>query len=364
MFFVAQHSKTIAAACFAAVLFARANDRPYAIVPGIKVSPEVGIGVGAVAFHSALPEPGSRFDVKLLVTTRSQIDARIRHRNLNFLGSDWELRGEAEALRFPDSYFGPGNSHDDSEETYYTPQGGRLGLEFLRPVKAFRFLLAGKVESFSIIDKRKANPDSVLQAVLVPGVLGYKGGTTDLWEVGVEYDTRDNLDVPKQGVYAGQRIGTSLAGEFQYQSFETWVNGYYPLGEHWETSVRLWQKTLGGEPPFFVEPWLGDENILRGVNHKRFRDKSAQSAQAEVRFGFPLSLPLIDAWLGHEWQLATFAEAGRVGSDFVEASQADMHYSGGVGGRLVIGKRLGVIRGDLAFSAYGFALIIDFNQAF
>ena len=109
---------------------------------------------------------------------------------------------------------------------------------------------------------------------------------------------------------------------------------------------------------------MGDENVLRGVNHKRFRDRSAQAAQAELRFGFPLALPYIDAWLGHEWQLATFVETGRVGSTFASASQADLHFSSGVGGRLLIGKRLGAVRGDLAFSSYGFALIIDFNQAF
>jgi hypothetical protein len=53
-----------------------------------------------------------------------------------------------------------------------------------------------------------------------------------------------------------------------------------------------------------------------------------------------------------------------VGSDFAAATRAAAHFSGGLGGRLLVGRRQGAIRGDLAFSAYGAALIIDFNQAF
>ena len=284
---------------------------------------------------------------------------------MNVLGSAWELRGEAEALRFPDSYFGGGNNPADSDETYYTPEGGHLSLDLVRPLPhGFRILFSGKGEAYRIVNVHKADGDTAVQHILGANVPGWNGGTADQWQTGIEYDTRDNEDVPARGIYAGQHIGSSLAGEFKYQSAETWISGYQPLGSHWETSARLWQKTLFGDPPFFVEPYLGDENVLRGVNHKRFRDRSAQAAQAELRFNFPLSLPLIDAWLGHDWQMATFAEAGRVGNDFVTASQAGIHYSGGVGGRLLIGKRLGAIRGDLGFSAYGWALIIDFNQAF
>jgi hypothetical protein len=34
-----------------------------------------------------------------------------------------------------------------------------------------------------------------------------------------------------------------------------------------------------------------------------------------------------------------------------------------VGGRLIIGRRLGAVRGDLGFSRFGYGLYVDFNQA-
>jgi hypothetical protein len=167
-----------------------------------------------------------------------------------------------------------------------------------------------------------------------------------------------------EGTAASQRLGTTLAGEFTYQGLETWLAAYETLGSNWEIAGKLWQKTLVGDPPFFSEPNLGNEDQLRGVPHKRFRDKSAQLAQAEIRFGFPLALPVIRSWLGKDWQIAAFGETGRVGSTFAEASQGTLHYSGGIGGRLIFNDRVGCMRGDLGFSEHGLAFIVKFNQAF
>ena len=86
--------------------------------------------------------------------------------------------------------------------------------------------------------------------------------------------------------------------------------------------------------------------------------------QAEARFGFPLALPIITSWLGKDYQFAVFGEAGRVGSDFAEASAAELHYSGGFGGRLIFNERVGAMRADLGFSEHGMAFIVKFNQAF
>jgi len=103
---------------------------------------------------------------------------------------------------------------------------------------------------------------------------------------------------------------------------------------------------------------------LRGITRKRLRDNSAQALQAEARYLFALKLPLIARYLGYQWQIAAFGGCGRVGEDFAGASREALHWSGGVGGRLIIGKRLGALRGDLGFSEYGVGLYIDFNQAF
>ncbi len=340
----------------------------YTIIPGLKISPEIGIGVGMMAVNPQSPREGARMEYRLLYTTRGQAEARISNRTTEFFGSQWEARFEGSFQRFPDSYFGGGNNPNDSDETEYSPLGGYAFTYFTRPIVAavppIKFIAGVRAEFWDISDIHKADGSLGASQILGPQVSGYRGGLADLWESGIEYDARDSKDVPARGIHASQRIGTSIAAKDAFRSSESWIAAYQTLGRRWEVAGKLWQKTLFGNPAFFVEPNLGNEDVLRGVPHKRFRDKSAQAAQAEIRFGFPLALPLIAGWLGKDWQIATFGETGRVDSDFEEASQGTLHYSGGVGGRLVFNNRVGCMRGDLGFSEHGVAFIVKFNQAF
>lgn len=344
---------------------ARDPEPGYTVIPGLKISPEIGVGFGTMAVHPASPRPGSRMEYRVLYTTRNQSELRVSNRTHGFLGSPWEARFEASFQRFPDNYFGGGNDPADSNEVVYTPLGGYAFTEFRRPLKGPVLVVLGvRAEHWDISGIKRVDGRPGASAVLGPGVTGHRGGTVDLWEAGVEYDTRDNKDVPSRGVYAAQRVGTSLAGDFAFRSAETWIYGYRAVGARWEFAGRLWQKTLSGDPPFFAEPNLGNEDQLRGVPNKRFRDRSAQLATVEARFGFPLRLPVIAGWLGKDWQIAAFGETGRVGNDFEDAMHAAPRFSGGVGGRLIFNDRVGCMRGDLAFSEHGMALIIKFNQAF
>lgn len=340
----------------------------YTIIPGLKISPEIGIGFGTMAVNNASPRPGSRMEYRLLYTTRGQAEVRISNRTREIFGSAWEARFEGSFQRFPDFYFGGGNDPLEADKTAYSPTGGYGFTYFSRPFSvahpAYQFVIGTRVEKWNITNIKRENGAPSPELVLGPQVTGSKGGVSDVWETGFEYDTRDNRDLVTHGWHAAQRFGTSLVGDFSFQTSETWLARYEALGSHWELAGKLWQKTMFGNPPFYLEPNLGNEDVLRGVPNKRFRDRSAQAAQAELRFNFPLALPIIRSWLGKDWQIVTFAETGRVGSDFEEASRATLHHSAGVGGRLVFNDHNGAMRGDLGFSEHGVALIVKFNQAF
>jgi len=338
------------------------------VIPGLKISPEIGIGLGTMAVHTGSPRPGARMEYRVLYTTRNQMELRVSNRTDGFFGSPWEARFEGSFQRFPDNYFGGGNNPAEADKVEYSPLGGYAFTEFRRRLPevhpALLFATGVRVEAWDISRVRKEDGSPGANLVLGPGVTGYDGGVSDLWEAGIEYDTRDSRDVVSRGLHIAQRFGTSGAGEFTFQQVENWIAAYETLGTHWEVAGKLWQKTMFGTPPFYLEPNLGNEDVLRGVPNKRFRDRSAQAAQAEVRFNFPLALPIIRSWLGKDWQIATFAETGRVGSDFEDASHAALNFSGGVGGRLIFNNRVGAMRGDLGFSEHGVALIVKFNQAF
>ena len=337
----------------------------YTVIPGLKISPEIGVGFGTMIVHPASPRPGSRMEYRVLYTTRHQSEIRISNRLDDAFGTRGEVTLEGSFQRFPDNYFGGGNNPVDANEVEYTPLGGYALAQFLRPLGdgPFNAFAGLRAERWNISNVRKLEGAGDPSAILGPQVTGHDGGYTDLFETGLEYDTRDHRDVPVRGVHAAQRFGTSLAGAGSYRSTESWLS-LHETWWRWEAAGRVWTKTLYGDPPFYVEPNLGNEDVLRGVPNKRFRDKSAQAATAELRFNFALALPFIASWLGKDWQIATFAETGRVGSDFADASSGRLHYSGGVGGRLIFNGRVGAMRGDLGFSEHGAALIVKFNQAF
>jgi len=342
-----------------------AEGSKFTVIPGLKISPEIGIGFGTMAVHTGSPRPGARMEYRVLYTTRNQAELRISNRTERFFGSEWEARFEGSFQRFPDNFFGGGNNPSDSNEVEYSPLGGYAFTTFTRPIRGpVKFMVGVRAEGWDITNIRRTDGRAGVDQILGPDVTGQRGGIADVWETGIEYDTRDSKDVVSRGVHAAQRVGTAIAGDFDYQTAESWIAVYETLGPRWELAGKLWQKTMFGDPPFYLEPNLGNEDVLRGVPNKRFRDRSAQAAQAELRFNFPLALPIIRSWLGKDWQIATFAEMGRVGSDFEDASHAALNFSGGVGGRLIFNNRVGAMRGDLGFSEHGVALIVKFNQAF
>src|SRR5690606_32190022 len=126
-------------------------------IPGLKISPEIGVGLGAMVVHPASPRPGSRMEYRLLYTTRHQSEVRVSNRLDDAFGTRGELTLEGSFQRFPDNYFGGGNDPSDADEVEYTPLGGYAFAQYLRPLgdgpfKAFAGLRA---ERWSISNVRK-----------------------------------------------------------------------------------------------------------------------------------------------------------------------------------------------------------------
>jgi hypothetical protein len=341
-------------------------DRTWALIPIVLVNPENGFGTGVKFLNRAWPGPDNSIDAHLLLTTRRQADLQVEQRHRHWFGSAWETCTQGSLAYFPESFFGAGNHPLDGDEQIYTPRGLALKEELRHPLCSAWFLRLTGEAAWKEMDAPKGvggNPAD--STVLGAGLPGYAGGFDDLWGAGVELDTRDDDRLPSRGWHAGHWTGHSLAsGRYPYGAVETWVAAYAVPAEDWEAAAKVHQRTVTGDPPFYALPYLGDKRLLRGVLGKRLRDRSVQAAQVEVRRAFRLALPGVATFLGDTWQAAAFAGVGRVGHDFAAASAESPHLSGGLGGRLILGKRIGAIRGDVGFSEYGLGIYIDFNQAF
>lgn len=342
------------------------GEATWVIIPILLVSPENGVGGGAKYFDKAWLRPDQSLDLQAYITTKSQYSLQVEHRRLGLFAPFFESRSLVEYFFFPESFFGQGNDPRDEDEHIYSPRGLRLGQEavFHLP-RSLRARLVYSLKQVEMEDIERALGGGVDSAVVPAGLTGREGGFSDRADFVFEYDSRDVELVPSGGALLGLRVGHAAAGSFRYGLWEGYAGRYLSFGPSWETALKVTHRSIFGDPPFYELPYLGDAGLLRGVPEKRLRDRAAQVLQGEVRrsvkFGRNPRGPLKTL---HWWQVALFAEAGRVGADAARIWENEVHVSGGVGLRLILGERLAAIRADLGFSAFGDGLYLDFGQAF
>jgi outer membrane protein assembly factor BamA len=107
----------------------------------------------------------------------------------------------------------------------------------------------------------------------------------------------------------------------------------------------------GHQPPFYLQPWLGGGNSLRGYRTFRFRDRSALLMQAEYR------------WRINEFvHGALFYDAGAVAPTLGDIGRLEQDWGFGLraGGRMGSALRL-----DFAFGGSdGWHYLIRFDDVF
>jgi outer membrane protein assembly factor BamA len=344
------------------------STRTWTIIPIVVVNPENGYGAGLKYFDKAWLNEKNYLDLTFYYTIKDQKQVEAEHRYRGIFGSAWNTKTHIEGFDYPESFFGATNQPIDSAEHLYLPKGFSAKQELNYPLVTSLYFKASYY--FKNIDMQDIRLGQHLNSAVSipkenfasdPDWLGYQGGFNDLGDISIEYDSRDFEKQPKQGWYLGYKMGHSFFSEvYQYGWSEAWLAHYLTWHEHWEWAGKVFQKTALGDIPFYEEPYLGDRKLMRGVINKRLRNHSIQALQSELRYQFRLPI----AFFHNEWQMAAFGEMGRVGNDLAMASQASPHFSGGIGGRLILGERLALLRGDLGFSQYGVGIYIDFGQAF
>lgn len=151
---------------------------------------------------------------------------------------------------------------------------------------------------------------------------------------GLVYDTRDNIAIPKKGIYwktaltAQQRIDKTgdsygaITGEFRF-----YIN---PAKSGFVIANRLGGGTTIGDPTFFQRMQLGGVNSLRGFNSKRFTGTSMFYNNLDLRLKlFNFTSYLVPGTVG----MIGFTDVGRV---WEKAEHSDRWHHGYGGGLYVM----------------------------
>ena len=176
----------------------------------------------------------------------------------------------------------------------------------------------------------------------------------------IQYDWRDKAGGPRRGgnyfaQFSDYRDRTLGLGDFRRLDLE--AQQYVPLLNQrrvfaFRARSALTFRENGQIIPFYMQPWLGGSEDLRGYRPFRFRDDNLVVANAEYRW---------EVFSGLD--MALFADAGKV---FARRSEFDLsHMESDVGfGFRFNARNVTFLRLDVGFSHEGFQVWVKFNNVF
>ena len=315
-----------------------AHFQRFAALPVLGYSEVTGWEYGAMLLLFAKPDPGasegSSVDIAAYGTQQKQFQATVNP-SLYFLEGRLHVDAALYYWDWTSHYYGIGNDPDRDKCTKYdmtryvadVPVEMNFGLLKDSP---FRYGLVLNVERNSASFKDGGD-------VLAPE---NKGGTRLGLGYKLSFDTREQTNSPKHGIYAAwtQSRFSSTFGDFGYLSQSLDLRGYMPI--IWNTTLAtgwFWDMRKG-KVPFDALATLDGYKRFRGVEKGMFADNQALVWQAELR------KPLF-------WRLGgtIFFEAGKVGPYFGKLMDNEWHRAVGFGGRLALNRseRLNA-RGDFS----------------
>lgn len=315
--------------------------------------PETGVGGGAkLRWQDPFDKPGY-MDLTAYTTVRGQSEGEIEAQRDSIAGV-WRMTGYAEAGKFPEHWFGPGDPPPDSLDGLYTPvyAGGYAQVS--------RWLPGGwSVGGQLYAEQTTMRTDH--HGVFVDSTwIGLNGGLDLRLCAIVEREGRDLKENPRNGSYLGLKMQTALPGsDFDWRDLQADASEAISLND-FTVVGRLHHEEAWGSVPFWELPFLGYRKSLRGLPDKRLRGDAVQCAGAELRWNGPAVCVL---GFKIPFQIATFGELGRAGGH-EGVWNASPRWAAGAGGRLPLAGGKAVLRVDYGWSAYGSGLYVDFGQAF
>ena len=281
--------------------------------------------------------PGTGFGLRLLLKVEKDIGAR---------------------------YYGLGNdlmiNKAKKDENYYLYilKRPRFIVNLLREIRGSISASAGIGLEWTDVDKRgesafyddEGTPD------------GVKDGGTGFFTLTLEWDSRDDDTVARQGVFhewSYENSSNSLIGLFfekiDFRRYTFTDSRYYSLTKRLLLAHRMVFEALTGSVPLYAYgeiggsqriKGLGGSDSLRGFDKQRFTDNVRFFSNTEMRYQL-CEMRLFKQYL--EWYGVGFVDSGRVWPALAKVSPGGMHWTAGVGSRLIWNSDF-VIRTDIGFS--------------
>lgn len=252
-------------------------------------------------------------------------------------------------------FFGIGSGTSEKDETNFTLQDFGANLRGgIMLGRNLQLSLLPRVRKVNVLNGILEDVPSPAEAF--PETPGLGGATTLGWGAQIKFDTRDNVDMPVEGIYASGFGEISVATHGSHGSFERFgldLRAYFSgQSRKFVTAVRgMTEIVTGADVPFFEQSQLGGPRQLRAFPEGRWTDRGKVLVSIEERIRF-LEVTIFDVFTQFEGALfGDFGKVFHVGERFFE----DFQPVGGGGLRFLVPPNV-VATVDVGYGTEGLAI--------
>lgn len=321
-------------------------------LPVVGYSETTGLQYGATAFRSR--RAGSRTSSDAMYLARTARGHAKAYAQVDRWTADGgrQLRARVEYLSYPLPYFGIGGRSPDEAEEWYSAGVATWHLHAQQRLREGLYLHA----DYRLLHTRMRDvePGGALAA---GGLTGLEGGTVSEFRLGLTRDTRDDPGGPRSGTFAriqGGVASRALGSRHAFRRLTMDARHYAPLPGGWIAAWQFQLDAVGGSVPFDQLPMIGADSAVRGYHRGRFRDRSAATAQVELRTPYRRRAGIV-----------VFAGGGTVGPSLADLLPGRWHPSAGAGLRYLLrpGERA-TARVDLGLGRGTVGVSVGLGEAF
>ncbi len=314
-------------------------------IPLVVYSPETSVGFGfSFQYLYRFPNDSasnlSTVGTTFLYTLERQIIVNPNW-DFNLKNNKWKIPGAFLYQKFPEAFYGIGNTTKESDREEFTAQYILFKNRFTREVvKNFHFGFQYRLEhAFNF--KHDAG-GSLIQGN-IRGSNGYLASGAGIAAI---YDTRDNSMFPFKGwllTFSNHFYPRWLGSDHEFANFKLDARKYFNPFKSNVIAVQALLSFHTGTPPFKMMSLLGGAETMRGYYSGRYRDRHLIAAQVEWRF------PIYWRFLG-----VGFIGAGDVANTFDDfaLNRIKCALGGGIRFTLDAAERIN-LRFDAAFGIDG-----------
>ncbi len=328
----------------------RAKKSKTILLPAVSYAPEtsLALGVSSVKLFAADSSKNSQVTTTGLYTFKNQF---LIESNSQFYFNQNRMMAKAKfnLNKYPENYYGTGNSTEDSSKTVVNYSVIKLEGSVMKQL-ATNLYLGPKINVSDYFNVRSAQEAEVK-------AFGEHGGLTTGLGFGMIYDARDNILDATKGTYteiSSVWNNTCFGGDFSYYSFDADLRKYFPVFKNTVLALQTVAQLKTGDVPFLQLSYLGGSSIMRGYYSGRYRANNLLAVQAELRRQLTQKLGVV-----------FFSGYGEVADRLKHFNLGDLHKTIGFGLRRRLSKTEKInLRFDVGFVNGKGNIYVNIAEAF